>query len=167
MQLICFMVFNIRMPAIYVTKDNMCPWTTKPVLIRWGIFVAIAKKHMAIPWTMFHAVFCKFPTVNIPKLNFWLVICVAKDFSWTSLKVIFSIFRFFLHPQMPDFQSVVSQPNIAFIPCMVQTIHQWKVDLYSFQMMNKSKFRRNWPLWLVLWSRDTYLNYTAFQVHII
>ncbi len=50
-------------------------------------------------------IFCEFPTANISKLNFWLVICIAKDFIWTTLKVIFSIFRFlfFLHPQIPDF----------------------------------------------------------------
>ncbi len=40
-------------------------------------------------------IFCKFPTVNISKLNFWLVICIAKNFIWTTLKMIFSIFRFF------------------------------------------------------------------------
>ncbi len=40
-------------------------------------------------------IFSKFPTVNISKLNFWLVICIAKNFIWTTLKVIFSIFRFF------------------------------------------------------------------------
>ncbi len=40
-------------------------------------------------------IFSKFLTVNISKLNFWLVICIAKNFIWTTLKVIFSIFRFF------------------------------------------------------------------------
>ncbi len=39
--------------------------------------------------------FCKFPVVNISKLNFWLVICISKNFIWTTLKMIFSIFRFF------------------------------------------------------------------------
>ncbi len=34
-------------------------------------------------------------TVNISKLNFWLVICIAKNFIWTTLKAILSIFRFF------------------------------------------------------------------------
>ncbi len=34
-------------------------------------------------------------TVNISKLNFWLVICIAKNLIWTTLKAIFSIFRFF------------------------------------------------------------------------
>ncbi len=48
-------------------------------------------------------IFCKCPTVNISKLNFWLVICFAKNCFRTTLKVIFSIFRFFLHPQIPDF----------------------------------------------------------------
>ncbi len=37
-------------------------------------------------------IFC---TVNISKLNFWLLICIAKNFIWTTLKIIFSIFRFF------------------------------------------------------------------------
>ncbi len=33
--------------------------------------------------------------INISKLNYWLVICIAKNFIWTTLKMIFSIFRFF------------------------------------------------------------------------
>ncbi len=40
-------------------------------------------------------IFCKFPTINI-STYFWLVICFAKDLIWTTLKVIFSIFRFFV-----------------------------------------------------------------------
>ncbi len=43
-------------------------------------------------------IFCKCPTVNISKRNFWLVICIAKDFIWTTLKVIFSIFIYFFAP---------------------------------------------------------------------
>ncbi len=39
-------------------------------------------------------IFCKCPTVNISKLNFWLVICNAKNFIWTGLKAIFSDSRF-------------------------------------------------------------------------
>ncbi len=39
-------------------------------------------------------IFCRFPTINISKHNFWLVICIAKNFIWTTLKMIFSIFRF-------------------------------------------------------------------------
>ncbi len=57
-------------------------------------------------------IFSKFPTVNISKLNFWLVICIAKNLIWTTLKMIFSIFWFFLLPQIPDFLIVVSQTNI-------------------------------------------------------
>ncbi len=45
-------------------------------------------------------IFFQFYTVNILKLNFWLVICIAKDFIWTILK---ALFRFFLHTQIPDF----------------------------------------------------------------
>jgi len=40
-------------------------------------------------------IFSKFPTVHISKLNFLLVICIAKNLIWTTLKMIFSIFRFF------------------------------------------------------------------------
>ncbi len=45
---------------------------------------------------------------------FWLVICIAENFIWTTLKVIFSILRFFLHPQIPDFQ-ILSDPNKPYI----------------------------------------------------
>ncbi len=53
-------------------------------------------------------IFGKFPTVNISKRIFWLVICIAKKFIWTTLKAIFSVFLFFLHLQIPDFQIDVS-----------------------------------------------------------
>ncbi len=55
---------------------------------------------------MFHEDICKY--VNISKLNFGLVICIAKNFIWTTLKMIFSIFRFFLHPQIPDHSQILS-----------------------------------------------------------
>ncbi len=82
-------------------------------------------------------IFGKFPTVNISKHNFWLVICIAKNFIWTTLKMIFSIyFNFFLHPQIPDFQIVVSQPNIFL---SYQTIHQCKAYLFSCIDLNFEK----------------------------
>ncbi len=34
-------------------------------------------------------VLCKFPTVNISKRIFVLVICIAKNFIWSTLKVFF------------------------------------------------------------------------------
>ncbi len=39
-------------------------------------------------------IFCTFSTLNISQRNFWLVICITKNFIWTTLKMIFSIFRF-------------------------------------------------------------------------
>ncbi len=66
-----------------------------------------------IPRSSSMKIFFKFPTINISKLNFRLVICIAKDFIWTTLKAIFTIFRFFLYPQIPDFQIIVSRPNIV------------------------------------------------------
>ncbi len=40
---------------------------------------------------MFHKDISKFPTVNISKRNFLLVICIAKNIIWTTLKAIFSL----------------------------------------------------------------------------
>ncbi len=40
---------------------------------------------------MFHEDIRKFPTVNISKLNFWSVICIAKDLIWTIFKEILNI----------------------------------------------------------------------------
>ncbi len=36
-------------------------------------------------------IFSKFPNVNRSKLNLWLVICIAKDLIWTTLKAIFCL----------------------------------------------------------------------------
>ncbi len=37
----------------------------------------------------------------------------TKNLIWTTLKAIFSICIVFLHAQIPDFQIVVSRPNIV------------------------------------------------------
>ncbi len=114
------------------------PWTTKPVL---GYICSNGQKYILwvniIDFSM--KILCTFPTVNISKLNFWIVICIAKDFIWTTLKAIFSILRFFLHPQILDFQIVVYLPNIVLSQ---QIIHQWKACLFSFQMMKISQFQK-------------------------
>ncbi len=73
-----------------------------------------------------------FPTVNISKLNFWLLICIAKNFIWTTLKI-FSIFRFFFAPSDSRFTNIV------------RTIHQWTYYVFSFQMMHKSQFKKMDP----------------------
>ncbi len=49
------------------------------------------------------------------------------------------MFRFFLQPQIPDFQIVVSQ----ILPYPNKTLHQWKAYLFSFRMMYKSQFQKN------------------------
>ncbi len=61
---------------------------------------------------------------------------------WT-LKAIFSIFRFFLHPQITDFKIIVSQPNIA------KPYINGKLFYSAFSKKLKG------PLWLVLWTRVT------------
>ncbi len=62
--------------------------------------------------------------VNISKLNYWLVICIAMYFIWTTLKMIFNIL-IFLHPRIPDFQ-ILSDHNKPYINGNL---------LFSFQMM--------------------------------
>ncbi len=83
------------------------------------------------------------------KLHFWLVICIAKNFIWTTLKGIFSIFRFSLHLQIPDIQIVLSQ----ILSYLNKTIHQWKAYLFSLLMIYKSQFKKKLHLRLILWSR--------------
>ncbi len=84
-------------------RYKMCPWSTNPVITLTGIFVAItnntwygskiirilSKDH--VPWRHF----VNFLLYNISKLNFWFVICIAKNLIWTTLKEIFSMLRFF------------------------------------------------------------------------
>ncbi len=93
-------------------------------------------------WSM--KIFSKFSTVNISKLNFWLVICIAKNFIWWRW---FSQYLDFLHPQIPDFQS--------------------NIEPYINGKMIYSAFRwcsLNWPVWPLLFcfvcSMVTFVNMT-------
>ncbi len=89
---------------------------------------------------------CKCPTVNISKLNYWLVICIAKNFIWTTLKVIFSIFRFFCTLR---FQIYKYCPIITHHTSMKRLFIQLLDDVYI-------SILKNWHLILVLCSRVTY-----------
>ncbi len=58
-------------------------------------------------------IFCKYPNPTV-KNFLGISNSIAKNFIWTTLKMIFSIFWFFfLHPRIPDFQVAVSQLNIV------------------------------------------------------
>ncbi len=72
-------------------------------------------------------IFSKFLTVNISKRH----LCIAKNFIWTILKAIFSIFVFFMLPQIQDIQIVIFCPNIL-------TNHTMESVLFSLPMMYKS-----------------------------
>ncbi len=92
-------------------------------------------------------IFSKFTSVNISKLHFWLVICIAKNFIWTSLKAIFSIFRFFYIFQIGQ---ILSYPNKLYIDGkLIYSAFRWCINLNW----------KNWPLWLVLWSRVKYIKW--------
>ncbi len=83
-------------------------------------------------------IFSKFPTVNISKLNFWLVICIAKNFIWTTLKMIFSIFRFFAPSDSRFTNSCISDKY-----CPIITNHtSMESYLFSFQMLYTSQFQK-------------------------
>ncbi len=66
------------------------------------------------------------PTVNISKLNFWLVKCIAKNF-------------IFLHPQIPEFQ-ILSYHNKPYINGnIIYSAFRWCIHLNLKKM----------TLWLV------------------
>ncbi len=69
-------------------------------------------------------IFCEFPTINISKLNFWLVICIAKNFIWTTLKAIFSIFWLYLN-------QILSYPNKPYIngKRFIYSAFRWCINL--------------------------------------
>ncbi len=118
--------------------QNFHFWVNYPFksgfVVSWGIFVAKAKN------TRYGSIFLmpKIISVLSKDHSMKIFVNISKCSNnhcwelriWTTLKAIFSIFRFFWHPQIPDFQIVVFS----------QTIHQWKAYLFSYQMMYKSQF---------------------------
>ncbi len=83
-------------------------------------------------------IFSRFLTVNISKLNYWLVISIAKNFIWTTLKMIFSIFGFFciLRFQIYKYCPIITNHTSMEI---------WFIQLCDFEIL---------MLRLVLWSRS-------------
>ncbi len=80
-------------------------------------------------WSCSIKIFCTFPTVNISKIDVWLVICIAKNLIWTTLKMIFSIFRFFCTLQIPDFQ-ILSDHNKPYINGnIIYSAFRWCMNL--------------------------------------
>ncbi len=73
-------------------------------------------------------IFSTFPNVNISKLNYWLVICIAKNFIWTTLKMIFLIFIFFCTLRFQIFKYCPIITNHA-------SMEKWFIQL---QMMHTS-----------------------------
>ncbi len=87
--------------------------------------------------------FVNFISLNIYFFKIWLVICIAKNLIWTTLKMIFSILWFFA-------------PSDSRFTNIVQTIHQWKYYWFS---------KKYWPLWLGL-STDAVISSTGIFVKI-
>ncbi len=78
--------------------------------------------------------FCKF--VNISKPNVWLVICIPKNFNWTTLKMIFSIFRYFFAPSDSSF----ANSCISAKYCPILTNHTW-MEILFIQLSDDVWFR--------------------------
>ncbi len=108
-----------------VFRVNLCLCSTEAVISSTAIFVEIANNTLYGSQLYIFILFQKsldikimfhedIPTVNISKRNYWLVICIAKNFIWTTLKMISQYLDFFLHPQIPDFQNFYNTSNIAF-----------------------------------------------------
>ncbi len=86
-------------------------------------------------------IFSKFPTINILKLSFWLVTCIAKNFIWTTLNVIFSIFRFFAPSDSRFSNSCISAKYFPILTnhtslesLFIQMMYKfqfWKIDCYD------------------------------------
>ncbi len=74
--------------------------------------------------------------MNISKLNFWLVICIAKNFIWTTLNAIFSIFRFFCTLRFHISNScistqILSYPNKPYINGkLIYSAFRWCINPY-------------------------------------
>ncbi len=146
---------------------NMWPWSTKAVLSRWGcsnskkyiVWVKIIDfsyipKIISILRSCSMKIFCKCSMVNISKLNFWLLICI-ENFIWTTLKMIFSIFRFFLHPQIPDLQ-ILSDHNKPYINGnIIYSASRWCIHLNFRKLTLMTGFVLQGH---IMWLSTTYVN---------
>ncbi len=85
---------NKQINVIHQNNIYSCPWSTKAVISRWGYICSNSQQY--IVWVKIRdfsfmtkiiriirscsmKIFSQFPTVNISKLNFVLLICIAKN----------------------------------------------------------------------------------------
>ncbi len=86
-------------------------------------------------------IFSTFPIINISLNNYWLVICIAKNFILTTLKMIFSIFRCFCTPRFQIFKYCPNHTTmeILFIQLSDETmaiIHRSWSNTYTLSQLN-------------------------------
>ncbi len=134
--------------SIYVTLEHKTSLT--------GIFIA-TDKHTLTVWvkiidfyfmqniirilrSCFMKIISECPTYKW-KIFFWLLICIAKNLIWTTLKMIFSIFWFFctLRFQIYKYCPLITNHTSMEILCTQLSDDAWISML------------KNVPLWLVLW----------------
>ncbi len=92
---------------------------------------------------MFHEYIWYISYHTILKIKFWLLICIAKNLIWTTLKIIFSIFWFFCILRFQIYKYLYLSQILSYHN---KPTVQWCKNL-NFE---------NEPVWLVLWSRVTY-----------
>ncbi len=72
----------------------------------------------------------------IYKLNFWLVIYIAKNLIWTTLKAIFSIFRFFFSSVSRFSNSCISAKYCPILTTSMESLFiQLSDDVYNFEQL--------------------------------
>ncbi len=134
--------------SIYVTLEHKTSLTGTFIAIGnntltvWVQFIdfSFMQKIIRILRSCFMTIISECPTYKW-KIHFWLVICIAKNFIWTTLKMIFSIFRFFcsLRFQIYKYCPLITNHTSMEILCTQLSDDVWISML------------KNWPLWLVLW----------------
>ncbi len=120
-------------------------------------------------------IFCKFLTVHISKLNFWLVICIANNFIWTTLKMIFSIFSFFCTLRFQIFKylylgQILSYHNKPYINGkLIYSAFRWCIHLNFEKLTLKTGFVVQGHICNVfLWSKLYFQHhYSSLQCHMI
>ncbi len=75
-------------------------------------------------------IFSTFPTIIISKRHYWLVICIAKNLIWTTLKMIFSIFRFFCTLRFQIYKYCPNHTSMESYLFSFQLFENWTYDWF-------------------------------------
>ncbi len=145
----CYLMFSDDLTDAYVSLEHkhslqslgyICSNNQQNIVWVKIIHFSFMPKIIRILRSCSMKIFSKFPTINISKLHFWLLICIAKSLIWTTLKMIFSIFRLFCSLRFQIFKY-----------CPIITNHT-SMEILFIQLSDDAyiSISKNWHLWLVL-----------------